>query len=462
MRAVVVAGTHSGCGKTTVTLGIMCALSKLGYKVQPFKTGPDFIDTGLHRLATGTPSRNLDIWMCGEDYVRDCFYKYAKNADLAVIEGVMGMFDGKFSTASLAKLLSLPVVLVVDAYGMAESAGAIVKGFRDWSLGIGVDINWVIFNRIASERHYLRLKEGVHDAHVLGYVPRNLNFEVPHRHLGLTVAEESPIDKEGLNKLAGTILEHVDLKALIDGCTVKEPAQLNAKVSSNQKSLEMANCCPILKKIAVAYDKAFCFYYEDNLDLLRSSGAEIIAFSPLSDPSLPDGIDAVYIGGGYPELYAQELSGNHSMLQSIHDWSNSGKPLYAECGGLMYLSEGIYDLEDNFFRMAGIFPLVTSIKLNRRAFLGYREITLQKDCILGWKPGKCRGHEFHYSEIREIKETPDLTHIYSVMDNSGERLSDEGFMIKNTLASYIHIHFGSNPWIADSFLNFIRRHSCPK
>ncbi len=497
MRAVIVGGTHSGCGKTTLALGLMAAFKSMGLKVQPFKCGPDFIDAGLHRLITGVSSRNLDIWMCGEDYVRECFYKHSERADISVVEGVMGMYDGKYSTASIAKLLNIPIILVVDAYGMAESAGAIVRGFveywkdntppipphnKGWTTG---GVIGVIFNRVASENHFNRLNKDVHDVPVLGYLPRDLDFEIPSRHLGLMVAEEHPMGNEKLNKLAETIRKYIDTEAIISGCNVKEPHI--TKAPTDIQSLEMANCQPKFKRIAVAYDKAFCFYYEDNLDMLRKTCAEIVKFSPLEDSSPPDGIDAIYLGGGYPEIYAEKLSNNRSMLKAIYDWSQAGMPIYAECGGLMYLSRGIYNKDNRFFKMCGVFPFETSIRLNRRSFLGYRETVLKEDCILGYKGSVLRGHEFHYSEIVKGQAEgtfPDLriersgvpaggassesglspsarggiiNKIYSVKDNNGESREDEGYSFKNTLASYIHLHFGSNPRIADNFINFIRR-----
>lgn len=457
MRAIVIAGTHSGCGKTTVSLGIMAAFAKKGYKVQPFKCGPDFIDSGLHKLVTATPSRNLDLWMCGNDYVRDCLYKYSANADISIIEGVMGMYDGQFSTASLANLLKLPLILVVDAYGMAESAGAIVKGFMEYQSSRTAEqqssssyhiIAGVIFNRVASERHFRSLKDSVRGVRVLGYLPRNLDFEIPHRHLGLTVAEENPLTGKNIERLADAVLEYIDVDEILNF------AQQSSRAAEQQFSNILSSTA---LRIAIAYDRAFCFYYEDNLDLLKAAGVEIITFSPLSDLSIPDDIDAIYIGGGYPELYAERLSKNHSMLKAIYEWSDSGKPIYAECGGMMYLSKGIYDLSGNFFMMSGVFPFETSINLKRRAFLGYREVTINKDCFLGKKDDILRGHEFHYSEIKDLSRVTGIEHIYTVKDNKGIAISDEGFMYKNTLASYIHIHFGSNPGTANNFVNFIRR-----
>lgn len=449
MKGLVIAGTHSGCGKTTVTLGILAALKKRGLKVQPFKAGPDFIDAGLHGAVTNRPSRNLDQWMCGGDYVLASFNRHAAQADIAVIEGVMGLYDGDFSTANLASLLQTPVVLVVDCFGMAESAGAVVKGFLEFALrsqehsqtlgaggvrssAYGVktkDLRFagVIFNRVASEGHYHRLKEGVRDAPVLGYLPRELDFEIPHRHLGLTTAEEGPLTADKIERLADTILKHVDIAALIESADCRALVPPHHGEGGEARSI----------RVAVAFDKAFSFYYEDNLDLLRDAGAEILRFSPLADRAIPEA-DAAYIGGGYPELHAEALSRNSSMLDSIRAWSGAGKPMYAECGGLMYLSKGIRDFDGRLIGMAGVFPFET--RMMKKPRLGYREIALKEDCILGNKGTIYRGHEFHYSEI----QGGPAGDVYTMSDSRSNVLPGEGFRKNKTLASYVHIHFGSN------------------
>lgn len=461
MRGLVIAGTHSGCGKTTVTLGIIAALRKKGLTVQPFKTGPDFIDAGLHRLVADSPSRNLDQWMCGQEYVVDCFMRYASNTDIAVVEGVMGLYDGDFSTANLARLLDVPVLLVVDAYGMAESAGAVVKGFCDFGLriaklpspnplpvgerakGEGGLVAGVVFNRVASENHYKRLKDSVRDVPVVGYLPRELDFEIPHRHLGLTIAEEDPIAKANIEKLADTVLKYVDVDAIVRKAELSKEKDYYREGAKGAKEIR-----PF--RIALASDKAFSFYYEDNLDLLRDAGAEIIRFSPLADRAIPRHADAVYIGGGYPELHAGALSGNTAMLASISAWADAGKPLYAECGGLMYLSKGIRDFDNKLFPMAEIFPFET--RMMKKPRLGYREILLNEDCIIGRKGEKLRGHEFHYSELTQGT----TGQVYSLSDSRGGSLPTEGFKSKNTLASYVHVHFGSNNSIVKHFADIIK------
>ena len=499
MRGFVIAGTHSGCGKTTVTLGILAALRKKNHTVQPFKAGPDFIDTGLHRTITGRASRNLDIWMCGREYVEELFHRHSADADTAVVEGVMGLYDGAASTADLAAKLGLPVILVVDAYGMAESAAAIVKGFKEFRVKSQVlsemssrfkiqdsklltpdsklSFAGVIFNRVGSERHYQRIKNSIQDIPVLGYLPRDLDFTIPHRHLGLVVAEEDPFGREEIDKLADSVLEHIDVEFLVGKCgsgeakkNTENPGEKSVAATSGRSRLRTSDL-----RIGVAYDRAFCFYYEDNFDLLRKAGAEIVKFSPLSNTKIPDGLDALYFGGGYPELHAEALSRNRSMLDSIKELSDRGMPVYAECGGFMYLTEGIYDFDSRFHQLAGVFPLKTVMKKGR-AHLGYREVALRQDSIAGDKGAVIRGHEFHYSEIMESQEarkrgsakvvssepqnfrTSALSQTYSVKDGSGNELGKEGYTVKNALGSYIHIHFGSNPSIANNFIHFIKEH----
>lgn len=486
MRGVVIAGTHSGCGKTTVTLGVLSALKRMGLKVQSFKAGPDFIDSGLHSLITGMPSMNLDIWMCGREYVLECFRRYSARTDISVIEGVMGMYDGAYSTSTLAETIGLPVILVVDAYGMAESAGAVVGGFvfydkekqgyRDMKRGISIDISTVqrstdsplriagvIFNRVASERHYKRLKDSVRDVVVLGYLPREVNFEIPHRHLGLLVAEEAPLSDDKMQGLTDAVLRHIDIDFLI---------RISENSIAHEKTDSLSTPSPLKTgiKIAYAHDRAFCFYYEDNIELLREAGADVESFSLLDDTYIPAGVDAVYIGGGYPELYADALSSNRYMIEAVRNWVLDGRPLYAECGGFMYLTEGIYDLGGNFFRMTGVLPFRTRMG-RKRPYLGYREIRLREDSLLGLKGTILRGHEFHYSEIavddsnKEVIESegpeirdlrPEVHRSYTVMDSTKRFIKEEGFRHRNTLASYIHIHFGSNPGTGKRFINYLR------
>ncbi len=455
VRGIVIAGTHSGCGKTTVTLGLLSALKKMGLKIQPFKAGPDFIDAGLHTFVSGLPSRNLDLWMCGEQGVKECFSQHTADVDIAVVEGVMGMYDGDYNTADLAGLLCLPVVLVVDAYGMAESAGAIVEGFAEYSRrktrGLKkAKIAGVIFNRVSSGPHFNMLKNAVRDVPVFGYLPKNNDFEIQERHLGLITAQENPVTQQAIDKLAKIVLEHIDVNAIIQNPVVG--AGLSRPYSKHKIEIALSNSGIKQKiRIALAYDKAFCFYYEDNLDMLREAGAEIIKFSPWSDEQVPDA-DVLYIGGGYPEIHAHALSENESMLESIRAWVDADKPVYAECGGMMYLSKGIYDFDNRFYRMAGVLPFETKMERSR-LHLGYREIILKEDCILGKKGDRLKGQEFHYSERTNIGQAASLKTCYRLEPDGAE----EGYCIKRVLASYIHVHFCSHPDTAVLFINFVKR-----
>ncbi|MCX8070662.1 MAG: cobyrinate a,c-diamide synthase [Thermodesulfovibrionales bacterium] len=432
MKGFLIAGTHSGCGKTTVSLALMASLNNSGYKVQPFKVGPDFIDTGLHKIATGIKSRNLDLFMCSSNYVKHLFITYSK--DISVIEGVMGLYDGKYSTYNLAKTLNVPIILIVDATGIAESVSAIIKGFLYYDKERLIKA--VIFNKVGSERHIQRLNNGTVEIPILGYLKKDLFIEIPNRHLGLQVYEENPLSQEALNTLIDETNRCIDINQLIIISEINdETVKSYKKIEINEGLFYgLPNQC----KIAIAYDKAFCFYYEDNIDFFKEKGNEIIMFSPLQDNTLPD-VDFIYIGGGYPELYAKELSENKAMIDAIRRWSHLGRPLYAECGGLMYLSKGLFDFDDNFFEMVGLFPLKTKMR-HKLARLGYRNVYIEHDCILSKKGGHLRGHEYHYSEIVYKGH---LQNIYTVTDAEGNRVDTEGYLYNNTLASYIHIYFGS-------------------
>ncbi len=437
-RSIIIAGTQSGSGKTTVTLGIMAALQKEGYQVGPFKCGPDFIDPSLHQLITGRISRNLDLWMSGEEFTRRTFARHGREYDISVIEGVMGMFDGgNSSSAALARALGVPVILVLDVRSAAQSVAAVLKGFE--MLEPDVAPRGVILNNVASERHLELVTTAIEEhchAEIIGYLPRNLDFDIPSRHLGLHMGDEAPISDGAIEKLAETVDDHIDLQRLYDlaggvsaGCSEPAAAVPEGKV-----------------RIGVARDKAFCFYYEDNLDLLQEAGAELVPFSPLNDETLPEDIDGLYLGGGYPELYADQLSQNEPMLRAVRAWAEAARPVYAECGGFMYLTEGIVDHEKRLRPMAGVFPVKARMQ-KRRASLGYREVCLEKDCIFGKAGTVLRGHEFHYSSIDEMDEK--VERVYTV--NNGTL---EGYHYKNVLGGYMHLHFGFTPSAAEEFVKF--------
>lgn len=443
--AIVIAGTSSGSGKTTITLGLLAALRKMGLAVQPFKCGPDFIDPGLHQLVCGRVSRNLDLWMMGEAQVRETFAAGTAGADVSVIEGVMGMFDGQASSsAALAKALAVPVVLILDVRSAAESVAAVLMGFENLMPEVAPAA--VILNRVASPRHLELVSGAIHKhcrAEILGHLPQNLDFSMPSRHLGLFTGEEQPISPEALESLAATIQAQVNLERLLE---------LAAGVALPPAKETFPRQGEVQARIGVARDRAFCFYYEDNFDLLRAAGAELVFFSPLADRDLPEGLDGLYLGGGYPELYARELSGNLAMRQAILDWAQSGRVLYAECGGFMYLTEGIVGEDVGALPMAGVFP-VTARMQKKRASLGYREVRLEQECFFGPADTVLRGHEFHYSVIDAMPDY--IERVYTVSSGNGEQ-SREGYRYNNVLGGYLHLHFGYNPQMAVEFVRACR------
>ncbi len=441
IKGLVVAGTQSGVGKTTITLGLLAALSRRGLTVQPFKVGPDFIDPGHHTRAAGLVSRNLDGWMLSREANEALFRRQALKADLALVEGVMGLFDGydgvseAGSTAQMAKWLGLPVLLVVDARAMARSAAALVQGFAGFDPDLS--LAGVIFNRIGSPTHLDYLRQAlaqVPQVKCFGGLPRSPDLAIPERHLGLATAEDHPLTDRYLSDLADLVEANLDLDGLLAAlpclplvAEAPEPAP------------------PPTVRLGVARDPAFCFYYPDNLEWLEHFGAEIVPFSPLNDRDLPDNLDGLYLGGGYPELHAAPLSANHAMRDAIRERATGGLPVYAECGGLMYLCREITDLEGRRHPMARVLPLSVRM-LPRLKSLGYREITLAAACLLGPPGTKARGHEFHYSEI--AGELPDLPRLYRITNRRGGEPAAEGYGLQNVLASYVHLHFGSNPEVA--------------
>jgi cobyrinic acid a,c-diamide synthase len=436
--AIILAGTHSGCGKTTVTLGVMAALCRRGVAVQPFKCGPDFIDPTLHQLVTGQVSRNLDVRMCGAEYVEQLFRKHAPESGISIIEGVMGLFDGgNGSAARLATLLSLPVVLVVDVRSAAESMAAVIKGFE--TLDPHVRVAGVILNRVASERHRQMIAEAVEkycQTEMLGALPRDAAISLPSRHLGLHMGAEVDLNQERLVEL---MEKYINLDRLQELAHQAKTPEL-----SNRPS-ETLSLKPVgTARIGVAWDEAFCFYYQDNLDMLKDAGAEIVIFSPLHDQALPDNLDGIYLGGGYPELHAVALSANMSMRTAMKQFSESGRPVYGECGGLMYLTSSLTDAEGRIFPMVGVYPVASRMQKGLRR-LGYRQVEMQTETVLGSSGYHCYGHEFHYSEIDEMPSGV----------QRGYRLDDgreEGYLVNNTLAGYVHLHWGRTPEVARNFV----------
>lgn len=453
IRAFVIAGTHSGCGKTSVSLGLMASLARRGLNVQPFKCGPDFIDPGHHALAcaqkgTPVPSHNLDGWMLSAATNIDIFNRYTTGCDVAVAEGVMGLFDSisgtsdNGSTAQIAKTLGLPVILVVDARSMARSAAAVVSGYA--AFDPEVKIAGVIFNRVGSSSHAELLTEAMSlfpHIPVLGCLSRDETIATPSRHLGLITAEEDKPDMTRYQRLADWVESGLDVDTLL-------------KNLPETKIIPQFDPIPQIGNVSIglARDAAFCFYYEENLRLLREAGARLVEFSPINDPHLPDTMDGLYLGGGYPELYAFELGQNNKLRREIKEFCESGRPVYAECGGFMYLMNDIIT-ERGRYAMSGVFPVRAEMGKKFRA-LGYREITTTTDSILGPAASTARGHEFHYSSIQEESDRKhSIPSIYTMTGRKGRIDSPEGFTQGNALGSYVHLHFGSCPEIAQAFVD---------
>lgn len=448
MKSIVIAGAHSGVGKTTITLGILSALKKRGIRTQPFKVGPDYIDTAYHSFIAGRKSRNLDGWMLDEETIKYLFVKNSQDVDISIIEGVMGMFDGldsrnfTGSTAHIAKTIRSPLILVVDGSGIGASAAAMVLGYKKFDED--VNLAGVIFNNLGGEDHYQLLKDAVENSlgvKVLGYLPRKLGFQLPERHLGLIPIHELDSVKQNFSKLCELIEKHIDLDAVLGIADIPE---IETRVPFSIKPLGSV-------KIAVAMDKAFNFYYLDNLDLLKELGVELVYFSPLEDETLPDDVSGIYIGGGFPEVFASELEANEKIRGEIKKACQLDMPIYAECGGLMYLMEEILDMKGRPYRGVGVFKGRARMTGRLQRF-GYINLEFLQNTPIAQKGEKTRAHEFHHSMV-DLKEATNYGYKAQKagIKNKGKAWQD-GLMKHNTLAGYAHIHFYSNPKIAVNFI----------
>jgi cobyrinic acid a,c-diamide synthase len=448
-----IAGTHSGVGKTSIAIALMAALTRRGLRVQPFKIGPDFIDPGFHRLASKRASRNLDGWMLSRDTNLEILAQASQDADIAIIEGVMGLFDGSDaisqtgSTAEMTKWLGSPVLLVIDASAMAGSAAALVHGFEDFDPD--VRLAGVLCNRVGGSGHADILRQAMEArcrAKPLGFLPSDEKIALPERHLGLVMARES-LSKEHLSEMANWIEAHVDIDGLLTVARDQSLPLETSRPSASQVRVELR------ARIGLARDAAFCFYYEDNLDLLKQCGADLIEFSPICDAALPADLDGLYLGGGYPELHAAQLSENASMRNAIVQFAKSGRPIYAECGGFMYLCEAILDADGREYQMAGLFP--TRVRMQKQlAAIAYVEAEVPKDAL--WLHGgqRLRGHEFHYSTIDEMPASVSRCFRFG----AGKKMRDDGYAIGTVLAGYSHLHFRSSLEFVSSFVEMCLLH----
>ena len=433
---LVVAGTSSGVGKTTVATGLMAALRARGLSVGAAKVGPDVIDPGYHALATGRPSRNLDAWMCGPDAIASLAGRAAAGAELLVVEGVMGLFDGSgdpsgpvASTAQVAGLLEAPIVLVVDASAVGASVAAMVHGFA--SFDRGTSVAGVVLNRGGSDSHESLLRGALAPTGipVLGALRRDADYAWRDRHLGLVPVVEQPEQvRSSISALAGAVARDCDLDAVLaiarSARTVEVPHPPAARPQGRTV-------------LAMAGGPAFSFVYPDNLELLAQAGAELAVFDPLSDTRLPEGATGLYAGGGFPEIFAAGLAANRPLLADVRAKVDAGLVTWAECGGLLWLAHSLDDQP-----MAGVLP--TAGRMTDRLTLGYRRATISVDSPLGPAGTQVRGHEFHYSALDPTGDALDWS------GRSGQGRA--GFASHSLLASYMHVHMGSAPALAERFV----------
>lgn len=445
---IVIAATQSGSGKTTIVTGLLAALKEKGLKVQSYKVGPDYIDPGYHEIASGRPGHNLDTWLVTEEKLAEIFARTADDADIAIIEGVMGLYDGGkngiSSTASVAKLLDAPVLLVINAKSMGESAAALALGFKQYDPT--VNIAGVILNRLGSPTHRQMIEEALErlDIPVFGAVGRNDKMNMPERHLGLLPVQENNSEAEVVAEIGRTVGASVDIEKIISLAESAPEIELPARNNLPEKRR---------LRIAVARDDAFTFYYPESIYQLEISGAEIIPFSPLHDREMPEA-DGLILGGGFPEMFASELYSNESMRASIGEAAKSGMPIYAECGGFMYLMKEMVDFDGNHFPMTGIIP--GSVTMNKKLqTVGYVAATMEKDTVLGRKGTVLHGHEFHFSsecapENINPEEYP-RAFTFQRMRKIPPYLA--GYAKDNILGSYLHLHFAGSPEAARSFVD---------
>ncbi|SRR6266851_345874 len=442
---LVVGGAASGIGKTSVMVGLARALRERGLKVAVFKCGPDYLDPTYHVRAAGRACHNLDGWMMGRKAVLGTFTRACAGADIALIEGMMGLFDGaspiseEGSTAEIAKWLNAPVMLVVDASGIARTLAAIVRGFTEFDRELRVA--GVFCNRLGSQGHLKLLRESVSQPPVLGGLPSDQALVFPERHLGLRTADERSVPDSIFARLGEAISQWCDLAAIIDAANSAAPVDFEPLTARN--AVATPSC-----KIGIAFDEAFHFYYEYNLALLESFGAKLVYFSPISDRELPE-VDGIYFGGGYPELHAEALASNHTLRQQIAEFAAAGGAVYGECGGLMYLSSAITTLEGQRFPMVGVIPAETIMR-DRLQALGYVEVETQTESVLGPAGLRFRGHQFRYSELQPL--TAELDCIYRMVRHYDGRVMPEGYRLKNVLASYVHAHWASAPALAEGLV----------
>ncbi len=450
MAQLLIAGTSSGVGKTTITLGLIAALHQRGLRVQPFKAGPDYIDPTYHTLAAERPCRNIDTWMVPPDRALSLFNRAAHRADIAIIEGVMGLFDGfsyddeAGSSAQIAKLVNAPVLLVLDVGKIARSAGALATGYLQFDPTL--NIAGFILNRCGSKNHYQGVKRAVETATqrpVVGWVPKDAALYIPERHLGLIPTDERGQLSTFISHAADVVESHFDIEQILTLSQSQAPPETTEAPPTHSVPVTDSPIC-----IAVARDAAFSFYYEDNIDLLRENGAKIIFFSPQTAPDLPPGTCGLYLGGGFPEIYAAQLAANQPFHQALRRAHQAGLPIYAECGGFMYLTEAIVDLEGHHHPMPGLVPGLSRMQPHRVS-LGYRVVESPGGNFLLPAHTPTRGHEFHWSIWEHSTDAP----AWLIQPRRGNPPPQpNGYVEDRLIASYVHLHFAHRPQLAANFV----------
>lgn len=444
---LIIAATQSGSGKTTIVSGLLAALKSRGLKVQSYKVGPDYIDPGFHEIASGRPAHNLDTWLVGREKLGEIFLSAYGAAEIAIIEGVMGLFDGGrggvSSTAEIAKILNAPVVLVIDAKSMGTSAAAVALGFREFDKSI--NLAGVILNRIGSDSHKKIICDALDSVGIkcFGAIKRNPEFVLPERHLGLVPTAENNFGNV-IKNIGAAISTQIDLDALINLANSAPVLSKPKKISPQISDREI--------KIAVARDEAFNFYYEESLQELERINTKIIQFSPIHDKNLPEDIDGLIIGGGFPEMFAAKLERNKKMRQSIKMAAENFLPIFAECGGYMYLMESLADFDGKIFEMCGVIPRRAKMT-DKLQMVGYVSAELTNDCVIGKAGDKFHAHEFHFSVENYTKLTENIFLCEKL--RTGEKYF-AGFADKNIVASYLHVHFAGCPNIVKNFVDACR------
>ena len=493
--ALVIAGERSGAGKTTVTIALLAYLIHRGLNVQSFKVGPDYIDPMFHAFVTGRPCRNLDAILTSESYVQKCFYRHIQDVDCALVEGVMGLFDGvsrrkkstppypprggkeegkkeegteEFnydfsfaSTAHVAALLNLPILLVIDCSRLSGSVAAIAHGFRSFDKNL--NFAGLVLNRVASDRHLELLQDALEPLNlpVLGVLRRDEAVTIPDRHLGLIPAEELPNLHAAIDKLADLAAVAFDWEKLLPmlAATSNRGGEgseqllgrysLHLAIITEKDDVVNSLDGKFGARIAVARDRAFNFYYQDNLDLLAELGAELVFWSPLDDAVFPDNVQGLYFGGGFPEVFAKELSGNVVIRDAVKSAIVAGMPTYAECGGLMYLCDSIVDFEGNSWQGVGV--LQSNAEMGNRLTLGYRETVALRDSSVLSSGDEVCGHEFHRSHLT-VEPTNPVYHSWRYGKRGEVDAVAEGWGVFQVHASYLHLHWGARPDIPARFL----------